>query len=225
MLLELAIFLATTSYVFVAYFQLKDLGKTLTETKSLADTADKQLIYSERPWLGIGIPNTTQNLAHGQPMKVDTPFENSGKSPALHVSVHVVFSTYQMFVDVPLEIPFRNELPECYRPKPEWNDDLGGEIVLPGSLGMMMHLISPIVNDDDLPQFAPATPTPSPSATVTPITSPTPIPQLGHVRLFFVGCADYFDEFHIAHRTSFCEFYVPGPPSLFAFCPQGNSSD
>jgi hypothetical protein len=90
MLLELAILLATTSYVFVAYFQLRDLSNTLTETKNLATTADQQLKFSERPWVGLGPIEITQALAHGKPLKIHAQISNSGKSLAVHASPHSI---------------------------------------------------------------------------------------------------------------------------------------
>ena len=223
---------ATISYVVVALFQWSALKNTLIQTTRLADNAETELKYSERAWLGVAVINITQQLASNQAMKLEVPFENSGKSPALHVLNRMVLKPERTFFRTEFEVPLSYDpaIADCYKPKPKWSGDLGGEIVLPGSIGMISHLTSQVFDDDDLSDLAHATPTPqaTPSqAAHLPDASPTlaPMPHLGELNLFLVGCVDYFDEFHVVHRTQFCEYYSPGPPPVFAFCPKGNSAD
>jgi hypothetical protein len=48
------------------------------------------------------------------------------------------------------------------------------------------------------------------------------------VNFYLVGCIDYFDTFHDAHRTTYCEAWnangVPGE-SAFLYLDTGNSAD
>jgi hypothetical protein len=110
----------------------------------LAVIAREQLTYSERPWVGPGTIDITTKPTADQSLIVHVAIVNSGKSPALHVSPRGILK----LIILPrgdLRVPFIHDpgIVDCAKPVPTWSDDLGGSIVLPGSINQQLDLKSP----------------------------------------------------------------------------------
>jgi hypothetical protein len=129
------------------------------------------------------------------------------------------------------EVPFKSDLAQCQSAKPKWSDDLGGTIVLPNAANLSLDSESGILLDEEVDEILQPASTPSPSSQAS--AAPTPlVPQMkaeGTLYIVFVGCIDYFDQFHVAHRTSFCLLYNPkgftSPNGNFVACQPGNGAD
>ena len=215
-----------------------DFDQTIEQTKRLADNAEKQLTYSQRPWVGPGIITVVKPLAHGQQMQVAVVSENGGRSPALH--------EVSLLVLVPKIVPHdwrkivEEEVPDCLKVKPAWNEDLGGSLILPSTGGLASSSVaatvkSKVLSNKDVDAILgtlTSTPTPISSASPTPVSIPTPEPtslsDKGTIDLLLLGCMNYFDEFKQPHRTYVCEWFTansPTPQTPFSFCNIGNSGD
>lgn len=219
-----------------------DFDQTIEQTKRLADNAEKQLTYSQRPWVGPGIITVVKPLAHGEPMEITVVSENGGRSPALH--------EVSLLVLVPKIVPhdwrtvIKEEVPDCLKEKPIWDDNLGGSLILPSTGGLASSSVASTVKSrtlsnkdvDAILQTPTPVPTPtssaSPVSTSTPTPTPTPEPpslsDAGTINLFVIGCMNYFDEFKQPHRTYVCEWFIPNtatPQTPFRFCNLGNNGD
>ncbi len=116
--------------------------------------------------------------------------------------------------------PLRRPNSHCERPLQSWKDAVG-DTLLPGEGPDTLIMETHQLNDREvnfLNSGQPGTPdNPSPSSPTT-------------MRLYFVGCIDYFDEFKGPHRTRFCYFFDPitsiaESRGSFRACFRGNSAD
>jgi hypothetical protein len=201
-------------------------------TLYLAVVAHEQLVYSERPWVGIGTVTLAGKATPGKPIKIIVFFANSGKSPALHVFETLILKPW-LYPPNDGEIPLRTDpnLHVCVEGPPKWADDLGGGIILPGATTGQMEYPAPIIANDlmtllDQPQQKAMIPL-AEYADVG--RSKTPIGANGQFGLFLSGCIYYFDEFRKSHSTYVCSFYIPSESApngaIFANCPKGNSAN
>lgn len=197
-------------------------------------TAKDALTESERPWVGPGPIDILTKPTAGQPLTVRVTVVNSGKSPALHVLAQDVLKPIILPAG-DLRVPFIGDpmIPECSEPKPQWKNDLGGTIVLPGSTNQSSDIKSPSLNQeivDVITNKIPTVFTTDEGLKDIPRMTSSPTVRGWVMGLYLVGCFDYFDEFHNAYRTSFCLFYEPSsvpafPNGVFGSCPKGNSAD
>jgi hypothetical protein len=163
-------------------------------------------------------------------MKITVHLHNGGKSPALHVLPHLIFTPW-ISAKENFEVPtLKNTiLQECDKPKPSWRDDLPGTVILPGvpaSLDMVSYPIGTKtvkvvigeldfdITDETWKDFP---------RTTLPLVKPT-------LRLYLVGCIDYFDQFETSHRTRICKYWLHGLGSRtfregLVDCPKGNFAD
>jgi hypothetical protein len=201
-------------------------------TLYLAVVAHEQLVYSERPWVGLATVTLTGKATPGKPIKIAVFFSNSGRSPALHVFEYLILKPW-VYPSNDDEIPLRTDpdLRMCVENPPKWADDLGGGILLPGAPTGQMEYQAPIIPDDLMTLLD----HPLQTATIPPAEyanvgrSKKPIGMNGQFGLFLSGCIYYFDEFRKSHSTYVCSFYIPSESApnggLFANCPKGNSAN
>jgi hypothetical protein len=193
-------------------------------TLYLAGVAHDQLLYSERPWVALGQIAIIQQLSEGRPMVMNAPEQNGGKSPALYANAWALLLP-QFEASTRLQ-PFIPAFPDrCSKPKPKWSTNLEGGIILPGiveSLRVTSQILPTWIINAVTKQGA-----------VVPVPLPTPLPQFfvmpkgadpHYLRMSLTGCIEYFDEFHKAHRTTFCEIYMPGSEATGP-CAVGNYAD
>jgi hypothetical protein len=257
-------FAAATFYACYARKQTRAMNKSLTETRNLAvraaeantiarqavkdanqrakdanQIARDDLTSTERPWVSVAKVAIAKYFAHEQPMQVTVLFQNSGKSPALHETAQGILKPYIIY-EGGQELTKR-DLPECWEPKPEWNDNGPGAFIVPGNvLTTLRPISSPVLSDPAIKSFDSVPGQPLKDFGAVPeyseelIKAPpqelklVDVPGKSGFALYFVGCIDYFDEFHGAHRTRFCNWYVgTGSPSQgqFGTCSFGNSAD
>ena len=200
----------------------------------LAILAREQLTYSERPWVGAGPIDIAAKPTEGQPLTVKITLLNSGRSPAVHLISSAILNPVMMpRADYGSRIPFIDDpsVISCSTSKPRWNDELGGSILLPGATNQSLNLKSPLLNKTVINIITSTSQTVFPndkSLEDIPRTSAPPSTQQWALGLYLVGCFDYFDEFHKAHRTSFCYFYAPSeiePKGVFNGCAKGNEAE
>jgi hypothetical protein len=175
-------------------------------TLYLAIEAHYQLVYSERPWIGFNV-DTLQPLKHGQTLRIKFDIINGGHSPALHELQFGYIRIYPTAAgwDCPAEAI--KDLPtQCVGTKPKWADAKGGAMVLP-NIPEIAVLESPTCDD----------------STVDILNT---LNLNGRQNFYLIGCLNYFDEFHTARRTTFCEMYT-GDKSIapFAVANTGNATD
>jgi hypothetical protein len=183
---------------------------------------------SERPWIGIGQLQIAQKLAPGQYMIVNVPEENGGKSPALFTVAWAVL--FPAFVASKEGQALSPPMPsECAGHKRRWSNRLKGYILLPGIPVVFQSLR---VSSAVLPNWAIDAVTKEGASVPTPIPSSQPqwffmpdnaAPQ--GLRMVLTGCIEYFDEYRMSHRTTFCDILVPNDPPYMGPCDTDNEAD
>lgn len=206
-------------------------GIAANMAKEAVDVALANSHLDKRAWVGLGPIDMLNQPAVGGVLKVRVRLENSGESPALYVRHVSHLAPLRMKQGDP-RIPFVGsaELVACRGPKPQWNDELGGSLLLPqvqnasfdkDSSALPAVLVRATTDGGRIPlseqdmQDIPAIEE-----------DPTVKDWVGS--LFWVGCINYFDTFHEAHRTSFCLFYNrsdESPNGKFSSCQKGNDGD
>lgn len=208
------------------------VGRADARAKEANQIARDTLASSERAWVGTGPIDILAKPAEGQPLTIRVGILNGGKSPAVHVQVTALLNGW-VYPKDDQRVPFIKELPQCRRDKPKWDDTTGGSSVLPGVTNMNLDLKSPALNKTQLDLLL------NPTHTIfggewsiamkdVPRASASPDTQSWSFGVFFVGCVNYFDEFHNARRSSFCQFYGLSdyaPNGAFYACPKGNAAD
>jgi len=181
---------------------------------------------SERPRVGVGKIRVFQKLAHATPMMVEVPVLNTGLTPALYTQCWaVLFPQFVLTHDQKFLPP--PQIADCLRPKRTWSNNLHGDIVTPGGT-THLALTSEVLSD-----WAVDAANAQDNRKVLPLPLPTPLPSfllvpsnaaLDSLGMFIVGCTEYFDSWHKAHRTTFCAIYNPRAQA-FGPCDAGNSAE
>jgi hypothetical protein len=173
----------------------------------LYKTSAEQVSIADRPWVGVAGVSITRHMAHSVAMQAKITFNNSGRSPALHLIPHVVL--VRVVPKETAESIFEKRDKDCIQPKPKWSDIKGGMLYLPGENDGYFNVVSDALPDNEVDFLNGVQ-----GASIA------PVPSLG---MWLVGCFDYFDQFHRAHRTYVCRFLVEG--NDFLVCDRGNDAD
>jgi hypothetical protein len=190
----------------------------------------------QRPWVGFGPIDVVAPPTKGETIHARITIQNGGHSPALNLSPHWVFKPW-LSPKNDTGIPLMNEsdIRACTQPKPKWSANAGGGMILPGAQGMVIEPESPILNETVVGlitkkagtyHYGPSGLAGDPElASVARATANT---TDWVINLYLVGCIDYFDESHRAHRTSFTMIWGPSgqsPNGGLAAWTVGNSAD
>jgi hypothetical protein len=229
-----------TAFIVLAYTTVTFCQ--LRATRDANQIARDALSASQRPWVGPEQITIVHALEGHEPLVVKVRVENGGHSPAIHVDPQNILSP----IIVPLDdtrVPFTDnpESASCRGPKPQWSDDARGGIILPGAQDVTIGNKSPVVIGgpvdkvtherimamyDRIEQIVDPQ-----DVNLQGLPQATPLAGVSQwqLRLFWVGCINYFDVSHEAHRTSFCYVYIPRDPDYpsghFRPCELGNSAD
>jgi hypothetical protein len=170
---------------------LEKLQSQINQMSRLADNAGKQAdvgtatLKLERPWIGPAW-RAVLYLPNGEPDGVDWRFRNGGRSPAIHVFIHLELK----LVPTPLKIEALKsppKIPKCQRNAPV---NSGHTVLVPN------------VDTDTTVQF-----TPEIMASFADIVA-------RRKTVFLVGCIDYSDTSgKPGYRTNVTEYYVPPGPN------------
>jgi hypothetical protein len=216
----------------ILFFTLRATQQATDAARSSADTAAATLKMDQRAWVGLRALDVLNKPTAGEALKIHAEVENSGKSPALHVIPAGLLAPVRT-VPGETRVPFqdRNELAECRGPKPRWSDVVGGALLFPHTEKAGIDKTSPPLHAalvQAMTNGGQPAPVSEQDLHDIPALEESPGTQNWMVNLYFVGCLNYFDVFHEAHRTSFCLFYTQtgiSPNGQFAACPEGNDGD
>jgi hypothetical protein len=174
-------------------------------------------------------------MTTSEPFRINARVENSGKSPALHFLAFSKLAPLRM-ADGDERVPFmeQSDFAPCVGPKLQWDDRLGGTVIMPGAKvdsldgfteipgGKFVEIVTSSKDQKGVPL------SPEDLAAV-PIAPGTPTDtKVWQFRLYFAGCLNYFDVFHNSYRTSFCFRYTWSNLSrvgTFGAYANGNSVD
>lgn len=205
----------------------------------VADQANRLNIENarldQRAWVGLGPINILNKMTTSEPFRINARVGNSGNSPALNFLAFSKLAPLRT-ADGDERVPFleQPDFAPCVGPNPQWRDGLRGTVMMPGAqvdsldgfsdipAGKFVGIVTAHTDQKGVPL-------PPEDLTVVPLAPGTPAyTKIWQFRLYFVGCLNYFDIFHEAHRTSFCFRYVPSntsPIGTFGACANGNSAD
>lgn len=206
----------------------------LAQARRANQIAEENIRESERPWVGVGPIDILAKPLDGQAVKIRITILNGGRSPAIHSNSYALFNTW-VYPRGDSRIPLIDDpsLKRCRGSKPKWANDAGGTTILPGVTNVTVDLHSPIVNKPQVdlllnPEHFLSGEPRELAITNVPRAPAPPNTQQWSFGLFLVGCMNYFDESHAAHRTNWCYFYSPSgytPNGTFSSCWKGNSAD
>lgn len=182
------------------------LYQTLNETRRATSAVIENARLDKRAWVGLGDIVILNKPTAGIPLEVKAVLKNSGESPAIHMFMYGhLFLLKSAAEDVRIPFTEHPDLLSCERPKPYWNDALGGAMFIPGSDSMSLNRVSEALPEAFLELAMRGKSMWPHDLSVIPTAPNThPDTRSWKVGLFFVGCIDYFDVFRNAHRTSFC---------------------
>lgn len=214
---------------------------TLVATCEQNEVMRETFRMDKRAWVGVIGTKPLGEMIPGEPFRVRIRFKNVGNSPGLYVETQAYFSPVIGVREVMKKVPFMDYsmLPLCIRPKPQWDERVNGIFVMPGKEHVWIdqpttypmnettiklvkgkEYDDPVVSPEEFEQF--------------PIRMRIEPNDLGDsskrkkVGLYLVGCINYFDEFKVSHRTTFClryEHALEEKDRVFSMCEYGNDAD
>jgi hypothetical protein len=212
------------------------------QMRNAVNVARDTLTAGNRPWVGVSGTEPLGEMIPGEPFRVRVRLKNVGHSPGLHVEIRAYLSPLIGRREIMGKVPFMDmsTLPPCVQPKPQWDDRTNGNFILPGENERMWIVKStphpmnettikfvkgresddPVVSKEEFEQF-PTFFRIGPKDFDDPSIRKT-------VGLYLVGCINYFDEFAVAHRTTFCfryEHAMKEEDRGFSMCEYGHDAD
>lgn len=241
--LDYARFVVEIITLLVLYYYTRITGQALDaarEANRLTGVANSLTVENvrldQRPWVALGPINVPNKPVANSVLNIKAPVNNSGKSPALHTVIDAVLRPLILAAE-DKRVPFvdMSVLSRCAQPKLQWSEDPGGGSILPGANNLTVGVWTPVLKENLVEKITEEGRTPYiklEDGGWEDIWHTTAPPKDGGwiVRVFFVGCIDYFDEFHESHRTSFCLYYamenrILFPNGGFTECEKGNEAD